>query len=859
MHQTLASLAAKATHPLTKSMPSFLPGFAAFAIAGLVAAAAPVIIHLLNRRRFRVVDWAAMEFLLEAVRRNRRILHLRDLLLLAVRTVCIVLFGLALARPFFASSSADYDPDRAIHAVMVVDNSLSMGYEKLNGSLLDEARARASDFIGELPEGSRISVVPLCGNPAGYTLDAHRTKEDARDALAKIQSVDRSGDAVHAADLAIEAVAQAPDLSKRVIFIGDQQRVNWKGDAVAPQWEQLGDIQVVDISPESPENTWVEDFKIQDAISDTESPTVFTATIRHEGKKPRPGVQVTLSVDGADVASKTVDLEPGQSLPVSFEHRFEVQTDPGKPTFVSASVTLSPDRLPEDDVRHLVAPVVAALPVVFVDQFGADEEDVDKNLYGETHHLRRLLAPVLSRFDPARQLVEIRHTTVDGLDQKMLEDARLVVIAGVADPGPAVELLREYIVQGGQVLIAAGGDFDPALWTESAWLEGAGILPAPLESEPVGAVPDRETKELTVLQLAPDSMMHEYFILPDVPREELADLYREPYFFKAVRADLADETMAAFRASEQKRLADQLAFLSKSDAQRAVWAEAEARGTLDAAAQDARELDAEQRAQVDPTWLLWDNQRAGDPTRERPQEAGAIEELAEKLAEQETPRALATFDNGVPYLIERNIGRGRVVMATSGVFSNWNTLPKTNAVLMFDRVLRSLLESTLPPRNFSTVGSITLPVRASERRAKFVLTRPDESEELLFVEAIRGDTYGVTIRDASDRGIYSVTAYRTASTEDEDGGVEAKLWKVPIAVNGPGGESDLTPIDQSGLSERMGDAGYRWVGRNDTISLEGAQVYGQDLWWWLILLVMLGLLLEMSIIAWPSVAREETA
>ena len=57
-------------------MPSFFDGM--FAVAGVAAAAGPVIIHLLNRRRFRTVHWAAMDFLREAMRRSRRILQIRD-------------------------------------------------------------------------------------------------------------------------------------------------------------------------------------------------------------------------------------------------------------------------------------------------------------------------------------------------------------------------------------------------------------------------------------------------------------------------------------------------------------------------------------------------------------------------------------------------------------------------------------------------------------------------------------------------------------------------------------------------------------------------------------------------------------
>ena len=87
-------------------MLTFLPGgYFWFAVAGAVFAAGPVIIHLLNRRRFRVVEWAAMDFLKEAVQRNRRILEMRDLILMILRALAILLFGLALAQPFVPAAS----------------------------------------------------------------------------------------------------------------------------------------------------------------------------------------------------------------------------------------------------------------------------------------------------------------------------------------------------------------------------------------------------------------------------------------------------------------------------------------------------------------------------------------------------------------------------------------------------------------------------------------------------------------------------------------------------------------------------------------------------------------------------------
>ena len=82
---------------------------------------------------------------------------------------------------------------------------------------------------------------------------------------------------------------------------------------------------------------------------------------------------------------------------------------------------------------------------------------------------------------------------VDQLDQTLLADARLVVIGGIRSPEDRTPLLREFVEQGGALVIAAGGEFDPAAWTAAAWNDGLGILPAPLKPALVGQLPQAAT------------------------------------------------------------------------------------------------------------------------------------------------------------------------------------------------------------------------------------------------------------------------------------------------------------------------------------------------------------------------------
>ncbi|MCH7839985.1 MAG: BatA domain-containing protein, partial [Planctomycetes bacterium] len=69
-------------------------------VGGAAAMAAPILIHLLSRRRFKRIRWAAMDFLIDAERRNRRRIRMEDWILLALRCLAVFLLGLMLARPF---------------------------------------------------------------------------------------------------------------------------------------------------------------------------------------------------------------------------------------------------------------------------------------------------------------------------------------------------------------------------------------------------------------------------------------------------------------------------------------------------------------------------------------------------------------------------------------------------------------------------------------------------------------------------------------------------------------------------------------------------------------------------------------
>src|SRR5262249_9334770 len=144
------------------------------AAAGAVSI--PIIIHLLNRKRFRIVPWAAMRFLLAAQKRTVRKLRVEQWILLAVRVLLMLLLVLAMisvmpwlepiwnrlvpggVRPVVANSGRT-------HRIIVIDGSFSMGRRHIDGTSFERACAAARQLIHDSQRGDGFSLI-LAGSPA---------------------------------------------------------------------------------------------------------------------------------------------------------------------------------------------------------------------------------------------------------------------------------------------------------------------------------------------------------------------------------------------------------------------------------------------------------------------------------------------------------------------------------------------------------------------------------------------------------------------------------------------------------------------------------------------------------------------
>lgn len=362
-------------HPLALTF--LAPGFF-WAGAGLISI--PILIHILNRRRFKTVPWAAMEYLLQALRKNRRRVRFEQWLLLAVRCLVLLLIGLALARPLACDRSlASLAAQRNALHVFVIDNSYSMAYEadRPNAKThLDQAKLLAKDRIDRLVAGGDSVAVITAASPAAAVL-----AKPTYDLAAAKSAIDRIEQAYTATDLS-GALQKALELGrsesthpqKSLYLFTDATRAAWlapgQSRAIAsagPELAKLYRLHHINLGKPNQWNQALLDLNPTGNLVTTKFATDFVALAKGFG--PGPDAQLQWKLDGqvlpgggAGGTEGAIHLDLDSPPQTQSQARFTT----GGPHVLTASLVTT-DRLKPDDTRYRVVEVASELKVLIVE------------------------------------------------------------------------------------------------------------------------------------------------------------------------------------------------------------------------------------------------------------------------------------------------------------------------------------------------------------------------------------------------------------------------------------------------------------------------------------------------------------
>lgn len=446
---------------------------------GVAAASAPIIIHLLNRRKFREMPWAAMRFLVAAVKKNARRVRIEQWILLAVRTMVILAVVAAMAKPFLESLGAvPVLAGRRTHRVVVLDGSLSMGYAADEGTRFDRAKALAAQLIKEARRGDVISLVVMADPPKVVVGDPSPNHGEVLKELNDVV-MPHGGTNLSASFAKIDEVLAVSDVSqKEIIFLTDLQTATWRRPEQGRSDEGLKRVVariearkprsvVIDLGRDGGENRAVTDVRLGSPVVTANNPVLVRAVLRNFGPSRKDGVGVRLLVDGTLGPSQSIDLPVGEDQPVAFTHTFSAPGDH------LLEVQLDPDLLKLDDRRRLAVPVREQLGVLLVD--GDYQQEA---FQAETDYLAQALSPG-SVPAGTTSMIRIEVAAEGQLARRDLSEFDVVALCNIAQfTVEEVNALEDFLKQGGGVIVFGGDQVVADNYNRLLFADGKGLLPA---------------------------------------------------------------------------------------------------------------------------------------------------------------------------------------------------------------------------------------------------------------------------------------------------------------------------------------------------------------------------------------------
>lgn len=449
---------------------------------GLALGAVPILIHLLMRRRHKIVRWGAMKYLLAAIEESSRRVQIEDLILLALRVLAVCLLAFALSRPFVGGQKVPPATPRLV--VLAVDNSPSMSAKRGGVSRWDLARRWSKELMRQLPSGSAVAIVPMAG-AGGLSAGLAEPTRDvglAGRVLDEMSLSARRAAPAATCRAAAEIVSKSEFINRSVYLVTDFQVNDWigSGGTAASELKNLlaqegNAVTAVQCSGGELDNCAAIDLERTLRIIKVDSPAQITGTLtRHAPLEARAaeavGLTATLMVDGRKADSRTHPLPPNDSRQATFFATLD------KDGCHALELRLVPDLCPADDVRYLAVEARDEVRVLCVDGDLHPGED----WLNATYYLKFALSPQIGALSP----IAAKVITPAELPQEDLKNYDLVALANVPqiDPTRARDLAA-YVRSGRALLVFLGDLVDAASYNATLFGSGPdGLLPAHLGS-----------------------------------------------------------------------------------------------------------------------------------------------------------------------------------------------------------------------------------------------------------------------------------------------------------------------------------------------------------------------------------------
>lgn len=314
-------------------------------LLGVLAAAIPLLIHLWSRRQAKQVDFSSLMFLLVAHRQNVRRIQLKNLLILFLRVAIIILIALAIARPLLKNQFSFAGARAKTSAVVILDNSFSMGYQGVQGQRFEKAKQVALEVTDSLRHGDSVAVILMSDLPDAIFIKLTRDLDTAKAEIRRAEVSSRATLVPPSLELAHDILETSVSPNREIYLISDFGKNGWDTWGRVPN-RSGSKIYLLPVGEANEDNMCIEELQVSNQLIGAHRPVQLNVSVNNHSASSRGEITLTFFIDGKKRRSLSSNVPGRETVVTTFTHEFE---SPGTHT---GHVNLTPDRLQIDNRRY---------------------------------------------------------------------------------------------------------------------------------------------------------------------------------------------------------------------------------------------------------------------------------------------------------------------------------------------------------------------------------------------------------------------------------------------------------------------------------------------------------------------------
>lgn len=401
-------------------------------LLGLLAASIPILIHLLNLRKLKRVEFSSLMFLKELQKNQIRKIKLKQWLLLLIRVMIVILLVTAFARPTLESAIIGGTASTVkTTAIFIIDDSFSMEVLEPNGSRFNITKNIVKELLSNLKEGDDASIIYLSDKDGDEKQSSKNISEMSNQISGKNISF-VSGSVHNAFAAAAKLLDNSQNFAKEIYFISDFQKTNEDAQKVYSDFGKVFNERVklflFRFDEKDINNLSIDSLRLNTQLFEKNKPVSISAFVNNHSAQKIDNRVISLFINGERSAQKGFTINGGSSAEIILEGNIKSSG------FNKIIVETEEDELNADNKKYISFFLPEKINALVAVEKSGDEKFITAllNAFGENS-------------------VDYSVKNISQINSSMLKDFDLVYLIGARDE--ISSSIKSYAQNGGGVFL----------------------------------------------------------------------------------------------------------------------------------------------------------------------------------------------------------------------------------------------------------------------------------------------------------------------------------------------------------------------------------------------------------------------